>query len=43
MEGRRCGEKIGGWIAGKVFTGKLLESDVEIAAEKKRDKDLEGK
>ena len=32
-----------GWIAGKILTGELLELDVGIAAEKKRDKDLEGK
>jgi hypothetical protein len=31
------------WIAGKILTGELLELDVEIAAEKKRDKNLEGK
>ena len=34
---------IWGAIAGKVLTGELLELDVGIAAEKKRDKDLEGK
>jgi hypothetical protein len=32
-----------GWIAGTILTGELLELDVGIAAERKRDKNLEGK